>query len=299
MGSPLRLSVPSAAIGRSIRLQDVEAAWRAVATEFEACEAEMSRFRDSSDLTRLNRHAGSGQENFVPRRLERALVAADRAHRVTGGRFDPRVLLDLERLGYPGARLDTTSPMGGPDVVRRSGPGRMAIDQPIDLGGIGKGLALRWAASIVERHGVERYLVEAGGDLVAQGPGPDDGAWVIGLEDPTGGPEPLAAIAIHGGAVATSSVRIHAWVREGRAVHHLLDPRTGEPAEGGLRAVTVCGPDPAWAEVWSKTLLIGGCATIAREARSRGLAAWWVTDEGTVEMTAGARARTAWVAAEA
>jgi thiamine biosynthesis lipoprotein len=63
--------------------------------------------------------------------------------------------------------------------------------------------------------------------------------------------------------------------------------------------VTVAGPDPAWAEVWSKTLFLGGRVAIAAEARSRGLAAWWVAHDGTLEMTAAARSLTTWVAAEA
>jgi len=99
-------------------------------------------------------------------------------------------------------------------------------------------------------------------------------------------------------AVATSSVSVHRWAIKGRAVHHLLDPRTGEPATGGLLSVTVAGPDPAWAEVWSKVLFIAGLADIAQEARSRGLAAWWVADDGTLEMTADARRGTVWVASE-
>jgi thiamine biosynthesis lipoprotein len=81
-------------------------------------------------------------------------------------------------------------------------------------------------------------------------------------------------------------------------VHHLLDPRTGESAVGGLQSVTVAGSDPAWAEVWSKVLFVGGRGTIADDARSRGMAVWWVADDGTLEMTADARARTVWVAAE-
>ena len=144
-----------------------------------------------------------------------------------------------------------------------------------------------------------RYLLEAGGDLVARGPGPDGDPWLVGIEDPAGGPEPLAAIAVEDGAVATSSVRLRSWVHDGRTVHHLLDPRTGEPAEAGLRAVTVVGPDPAWAEVWSKTLFIGGGARSRGEARR----AWprrLVGDRRreTLEMTAAARARTAWVEGE-
>lgn len=300
MASPLRLTACGPASGPSDWGQEVEAAWSAVRAEFEAVETEMSRFRESSDLMRLNRMAGTGRPVSVPRRLERALVAADRAHRVTDGQFDPRVLRDLERLGYPGAPLETeeADAPAGDRIVQRREAGQLTVEQPVDLGGIGKGLALRWAADLVAQHGVKRFLLEAGGDLVARGPGPEDGPWLIGVEDPTGGPDALAAIAVEHGAVATSSVRLRSWIRDGRQVHHLLDPRTGEPAEGGLRAVTVQGPDPAWAEVWSKTLFIGGRATIVATARARGLAAWWVTDEGTLEMTSAARQRTAWVQGE-
>ena len=140
-------------------------------------------------------------------------------------------------------------------------------------------------------------LLEAGGDLMAGGRGPDGAAWQLGVEDPAGGDD-LAVIAVSDQAVATSSIGVHRWALDGRVVHHLLDPRTGEPADGGLVAVTVAGPDPAWAEVWSKVLFLGGQEAIAGEARSRGLAAWWVSADGALEMTAAARALTIWVAAE-
>jgi thiamine biosynthesis lipoprotein len=305
MASPLRLAVSRLGTATATRAA-ADAAWAGVCAEFEAAEQAMSRFRDTSDLTRLNRVAGTGVAVDVPRRLERAVAAADRAHRLTDGRFDPRVLGDLERLGYQGAAVDAgrvgpgdASGRWGPGpVVARVGPGRLRVEVPIDLGGIGKGLALRWAAAVVERHGIDGYLLEAGGDLVARGASPDGEPWLVGIEDPAGGDAPLAAIVADDLAVATSSVRRRAWVQDGRAVHHLLDPQSGEPAEGGLSAVTVAGPDPAWAEIWSKTLFIGGQGGVAREARQRGLAAWWVTDEGTLAMTPAARERTAWVTGE-
>jgi thiamine biosynthesis lipoprotein len=77
-------------------------------------------------------------------------------------------------------------------------------------------------------------------------------------------------------------------------VHHLLDPRTGEPGGDGLRAVTVAAGDPAWAEVWSKALFLDGPGRIGDEARKLGLAAWWVEADGTLRMTPGARLRTIW-----
>ena len=82
-------------------------------------------------------------------------------------------------------------------------------------------------------------------------------------------------------------------------MHHLLEPRTGEPGGSGLAAVTVSGPDPAWAEIWSKTLFLEGAARIGGRARAEGLAAWWVCDDGSLEMTPAARERTAWVRGEA
>ena len=63
--------------------------------------------------------------------------------------------------------------------------------------------------------------------------------------------------------------------------------------------MTVVAPDPAWAEVWSKTLFLTGSAGIAATARARGLAAWWVGADRNLEMTPAARVRTVWVAAEA
>ncbi|HET7167827.1 MAG TPA: FAD:protein FMN transferase [Candidatus Limnocylindrales bacterium] len=300
MGSPLRLTTAAGACA--------EAAWTEVVAEFAASDAALSRFRDDAELVGLDRAAGTGREVVVSRRLERAVIAADRARRLTDGRFDPRILVDLERIGDRGVPLPLMAspsslvrvPGGdtGP-IVCRHAPGRLRLERPLDLGGIGKGLALRWAAARVEHAGVHDFLLDAGGDLVLRGRPPEGGAWQIGIEDAAGGRDPVAVVEPPDGAVATSSIRRRRWDHDGQAVHHLIDPRTGEPAWTGLAAVTVAGPDPAWAEVWSKTLFLAGRAGIADEARRRGLAAWWIATDGTLEMTPAARALTTWVATEA
>lgn len=317
MGSPLRLAVsvptetepagrgPEPADGYAARIDAAEV-WTAVRDEFEASETAMSRFRDDSEITRLNRAAGIGPAFRVSARLRRALSASDRAHRLTAGRFDPRVLGDLDRLGDEGAPIGAVSGLGADGRVGRSGgrivqwlpDGRVRLPAPVDLGGMGKGLALRWAGATARRLGTEAFLLEAGGDLVASGAPPESGPWRVGVEDPTGGPAPLAVIAVTDQAVTTSSVRLRRWTIGEREVHHLIDPRTGEPGGAGLLAVTVAGPDPAWCEVWSKTLFLEGRTGIAALARRLGLAAWWVADDGSLEMTAAARARTIWVTAE-
>jgi thiamine biosynthesis lipoprotein len=307
MASALRLTIhpgrDAEPLGRS--------AWAAIVDEFEAVEAAMSRFRESSELSLLN--AGPRR---VSRRLWHALALTDRARRRTGGRFDPRVARALEHIGFrgtegrpvtlPPATRHRSAVAAGRTLDTASVDGIVGLPEPVDLGGIGKGLALRWAAdraaavldSVLVAGG--GLLLEAGGDLVVRGRPSDDG-WRVGIEDPAGGAGPLAAILIESGdAAATSSTRINAWrAPDGRPAHHLIDPRTGEPAGAGLTAVTVVARDPAWAEIWSKALFVEGSTGIGPLARAHGLAAWWATADGRFEMTPAARPRTAWLAGAA
>jgi thiamine biosynthesis lipoprotein len=273
----------------------------------------MSRYRESSEITALCRAAPGGARR-VSRHLRTALVACDRALRVTEGRFDPRIVDDLEALGFAAVSQRADGVQVGRRFPRRRildrcDDGTVALPEPVDLGGIGKGLALRWAADAVEQsvaaatdeHSATRgFLIDAGGDVVVRGRSGPDEPWFVGIEDPAGAPSPIAVVRLAGAeAIATSSTRIHRrTLADGRLVHHLVDPRTHEPAESGLLAVTVAGSDPAWAEVWSKALFVEGRRGIAELARRRGLAAWWAADDGAFEMTAAARTRTAWVAAE-
>jgi thiamine biosynthesis lipoprotein len=277
-------------------------AWDAVRSEFDAVDIALSRFRADSELMALNRLAGSGRVVRVSRRLRTALAMVHRARRLTDGRFDARVLAALERIGERGAPLGPSArqpSMGGiPDAPFTV----VAPDAALDMGGVGKGLALRWAAArataaLPNGAGV---MLEAGGDVVAAGIPPEQG-WLIGIEDPVSDPgpdnSPVAVVALHSGAIATSSVRVRNWIGpDGRRVHHLVDPRTGEPARTGLIAVTVAGADPAWSEVWSKALFLAGRTAIGDEARARGIAAWWVDDAGHLGMTPEARLRSVWVA---
>jgi thiamine biosynthesis lipoprotein len=335
MGSPLRLTVGGVDAARAA------AGWAEVSAAIEEIEQALSRFRATSDLVRLNEAAGDSAGMSVHPRLVAALAAAERARRMTGGAFDPRILRDLERLGYVGVPLeivaDTTAPAPGstasqgvagavapggvagavaPSGTRPTFPdgrwlrcdpreSRAAVAAPVDLGGIGKGLAIRWAGKVLAATLPELQepgtgaLLEAGGDLIARGDAPQGGPWMVAIEDPAGGEEP-AIVALWDGAICTSSIAVHRWrTDDGRDVHHLLDPRTGEPGGAGLASVTVSGPDPAWAEVWSKALFLEGAARIGPRARAMGLAAWWVREDGSLEMTPAARQRTAWVRSEA
>jgi thiamine biosynthesis lipoprotein len=298
MGSALRLTVHGAAPGSAAR------AWDAVRRDVEHTEECLSRWRASSDLSRLNAGPVEAWLDGDPR-LATMLTLARRAQRQTQGRFDARVLRALEEIGeHAGVpvRSDPDPDGGGIGWLHRDGRNsRVRVAAPVDSGGIGKGLALRWALRAARRAapGSHGLFLEAGGDIGVDGAGPENGAWSIGVEDPTGSGDPLAVIVCRGGGIATSSTAVRHWIApDGAAVHHLLDPRTGRPADGGLLAVTVAHLDPAWAEVWSKALFIGGRDAIGPEARARGMAAWWVEDDGSLHLTPAARAQTAWTQAQ-
>jgi thiamine biosynthesis lipoprotein len=300
MGSPLRLTM----VGVSRRM--AARAWAVVQADVEATERSISRWRADSALSVLNRVAGSGSGR-VDRRLAGLLVASARAQRLSAGRFDPRVVARLEALGeragvpLPLPRDDAETGSSGPWLRLDPHRGVAELAAPVDSGGIGKGLALRWAVRALRRAGTvgEGLLLEAGGDLICVGRAPQDGPWQIGIEDPGGSGRPLAAIATTDAAVATSSIAVRTWTAPGgRQVHHLIDPITGEPGGEGLTAVTVAAADPAWAEVWSKTLFLAGRRRIGDEARHRGLAAWWVEADGSLHLSPTARTLTSWSLAD-
>jgi FAD:protein FMN transferase len=297
LGSPLRLTVHGTPAPASAL---VDAAWAAVLSEFDAADRALSRYRDDSELTSLNRQAGSSGMLPVGPRLRAGIALADRARRVTGGRFDAEVHHALEILGERAAFA--TEPVHPAVRPARAGmPSSTPVPaRPIDLGGIGKGLGLRWAARAARGalpHGAG-ILIACGGDVVAAGDNVQD--VLVGIEDPRADAEtrPLAVVPLASGrAIATSSVRVRRWAApDGALVHHLIDPRTQEPARTGLAAVTVLVEDPAWAEIWTKSLFLAGRDAIGTEARARDLAAWWVDDAGRLGMTARARQVSTWVA---
>ncbi|MDI3298916.1 MAG: FAD:protein FMN transferase [Bacillota bacterium] len=281
-----------------------QAAARAL-ERFAEVERVCTRFRPDSPLMRFNANRGAWQA--VEPLLYDVVALARRAWRRTGGRFDPRVLEALVRIGYdrtlplergplrlPAARGRPRASGRAPWLGRRPRRRQLRLlGAPLDLGGIGKGYAVRLAAREMARASAN-FLVNAGGDLYCRGGGPQGDGWHVGVEDPRGGEQPVAVLAVRDRAVCTSSIRRRRWLAGQEPVHHLIDPRTGEPADSGLLAVTVVGADPAWCEVWSKALFVEGEPAIATLAERERLAALWVTEEGELGWSSGLEAFLMW-----
>ncbi|MDE3111377.1 MAG: FAD:protein FMN transferase [Chloroflexota bacterium] len=254
MGTTMRLVVFAASAAAGERaLASAEARTRAI-------EARFSRFEATSELSRINALGGSSV--VVSAEMSEVLDLAREQHEATGGLFDPAILPDLERAGYDRTFEDIDPAADRRDAVahgtfaelRRDG--RLVLVPPglrIDLGGIVKG----WSADrVADALGdVGPALVDLGGDIAVRGTPPGETAWTVAVEDPSGG-APLAALRIASGAVATSGTYRRRWSGPGGAMHHLIDPRTGLPAESDLAAVVALHPRAAVADVWAKCVLL-------------------------------------------
>ncbi|WP_063798995.1 FAD:protein FMN transferase, partial [Streptomyces ossamyceticus] len=238
----------------SAALPAAEAVLRA---ELEAVDRACSRFRPDSELTRINMSAGV--TTTVSAYFAEALQAALRAARLTGGAVDPTVGSAVIALGYDRTFASLSPEDARPVPVARPAHGwrRIAFDPRtrrlrlppgarLDLGATAKALAAdraaRQAAAVTGR-GV---LVSLGGDVATAGPAPE-GGWRIALADDHArpGPEGGPAVAVTGGALATSGIRVRTWRRGGQVLHHIVDPITGEPAarvaHGHRRGRHLCG----------------------------------------------------------
>jgi FAD:protein FMN transferase len=254
----------TAASGDELRARVALAAAQA---EVEAVEAELSRFRPESDLSRLNAAAGSWLP--VGRRLLEALRLALRAREDTGGRFDPSVLPALVAAGYdrsfelleerPAERAPDWRAGSEIELDYRGGRARLAPGTAVDLGGIGKGYAAGRALEAMLRVGpsLRGGLVDLGGDIAVRGESPEGASWRIAVSDPRRAGETLAVLALKEGGVATSGRDARRFGPSG-SLHHLIDPETGESALAGPFTVTVVAPDPAEAEAHATTLAIAG-----------------------------------------
>jgi thiamine biosynthesis lipoprotein len=261
----------------------------------EAVDATCSRFRPDSDLCRASAAAGSWIK--VDPLLVQAVDAAVEAARSTDGLVDPTLGRALVELGYDrdlelvrAAPSSVTAVPGGlPPMPGRwteletdpTGWIRVPDGCALDLGATGKAFAADLVADAVVLAVGGSVVVSLGGDVAAVCL---DGrtAWPVLVSD-TAGPgmdEPGETVMLGTGGLATSSVRHRRWTHGGEAVHHILDPRTGRPADTTVASATVRASSCVEANAASTAAVILGADAAAWLDR-RGLAALIIDQDGT------------------
>ncbi len=228
----------------------LDAAVQAVRTELEAIDLACSRFRPDSELSRLN--AAGGATLGVSPLFAAAIEAALRASRLTDGVVDPTVGDALIRLGYDRDFEIAHGQTAPVSLEIRPTPGwqlvqldrvartvRLHSGVILDLGATAKALACDRSAEAAASAAGCGVLVSLGGDIAVAGKAPAEGWTVLVTDDSHASIDGAGQrVGIVSGGLATSSTTVRHWCRGGASLHHIIDPRTGLPAQPCWRTVS-------------------------------------------------------------
>ena len=258
-------------------------------------ERELSRTLPHSDIARLN--AAGGAPVDIGSNTAELLRASLRYCAESEGRFDITMgaavrLWDFHQGIIPdrAAVQEALSHVDWRGVhVREEQPGRWTAQlddaqAAVDVGGIAKGWIADRLADLMAKHGLESFVVNLGGNVMAHGQKPDGSAWRIGLQDPRDKNALVGAVSVRDASAVTSGVYERCFQHDGVLYHHILDPETGFPACTDAAGVTVVTRRSIDAEGYSTTLLaLGierGCAFARKQPAI--LAAYFVDANGKV-----------------
>jgi thiamine biosynthesis lipoprotein len=266
--------------------------------ELALLDAACSRFRDDSDLARVN--AAGGRWTAVSPHLIEPLVAAIRVARLTAGAVDPTVGTALRRLGYDRdfAQVAATGPAVTVTFSRVPGWQTVEVDRAglrvrvpraveLDLGATAKAWCADRVAALVAAATGAGVLVALGGDVAVGGP-PPSGGWPVAVGDdhrqPGEGPE--GVVGVHSGGLATSGTTVRRWTRGDETLHHIVDPATGCPPAAVWRTVSVMASTCVDANAASTASLVLGHRA-PQWLTGLGLPARLVTTAGEVRTVGG------------
>lgn len=164
----------------------------------------------------------------------------------------------------------------------------LGADQQIDFGGIAKGYTGQKLAELFQEYGVSSALVSLGGNIQAIGTKPDGSSWKVGIRDPKGGQQDyIGVLSVENQAVVTSGGYERYFEEDGKTYIHIINPRTGYPADGDLLSVTIVSRDGTLADGMSTALYIMGYEKACQFWRQRReeFNVILVTDDGKIHIS--------------
>lgn len=269
-------------------------------------EAVLSRTAEGSELYALNASNGEtveyGADDILPALIETALTISD----ATEGAFDPTLAPVLDAWGFTKDERRVPSADELKELLSHTGCGKVALEKTadgwtvtlldgaqLDLGGIAKGYAGDAVRTVLAELNITSAVIDLGGDVGLLGAKPDGSDWRVAVKDPADPSKFLGVLTAADTFVVTSGIYERGFEENGVRYHHIIDPKTGKPAESGLVSVTVVCGDGAWADALSTACFVLGEAgslalrdTLAAEKNLR-IELILVTDDGHVRYTAG------------
>lgn len=276
-----------------------EAALRKAQAEIEYLDAALSIGNPDSEIARLNESGTRQLSQDVYSLFSRAMELS----RDTDGLFDATVYPLVKLWGFYSQDYHVPTEEERLAAMALIGSDRVSYDpasrtvtlapgQSIDLGAIGKGFASQRVAELMKKEGVTSAMLSLGGNIQCLGSKPDGSPWNIGIRDPWSESGGLyCAVKVRGKAVITSGGYERFFEMDGKTYLHILDPRTGFPAQSGLSSVSIITADGTLGDGLSTALYIMGLekATDYWRQNRQAFDAVFIADDGTLYATDGLR----------
>ena len=267
-----------------------------------AINKSMSTYDPQSELSLIN-------HNFIPQwqnislGLYQVLVMAKQVNEQSDKAFDITVgpLVNLWGFGPDKAndhvpelaKIKALMAEIGSDAVslRQHEEGfqlRLAAPRYLDLSAIAKGYAVDDLGNLLQAHGIDSYLIEVGGEIIAEGVKPQNMPWRIAIEAPNDdGRSVQIIIPLSNMGLATSGDYRNFFEQDGKRFSHTIDGRTGYPVEHDLASVSVLHRSVALADAWATALTVLGAKRGLQLAEAHDLAAYFIvrTESGYQQLS--------------
>ena len=249
---------------------DSERLFSKVRQQITGFEQQFSRFLPGSELTRFNHRAGV--KTPVSPSFLKLLTVAEQLAIETNDLYNPFILPNLQRAGYLGSWPNPENGITNTDFTRRrlTSIGGLTIGDSwakipksaaLDFGGLGKGYLLDELAKTLASEHLSGFWLSIGGDIICQGCDVNGETWQIAVPSALDRLKTIDVISNQPGArlaIATSGVTKRQGIKDGKAWHHIIDPRTGKPAQTDILTATVTAQRAVVADVYAKCLVIAG-----------------------------------------
>jgi thiamine biosynthesis lipoprotein len=226
-------------------------------------ESRFSVTNPASELYKLNEN---GASSALSPELRDILTAAVGYCREFEGYFDITLKPVTELWGFYADEYRVPTDVEIADALNSTGYENVTLDRDavtlggvqLDLGAIAKGYAAAEAVRILDEYGIDSAIIDLGGSVTAVGVKPDGSDWSVAVTNPAEPGEYLCVLNVADTSLVTSGSYQRYFEEDGVRYHHIIDPRTGRPADTDILGITIICPDPEYADVLSTALFVMG-----------------------------------------
>lgn len=247
--------------------------------ELKRFDGSLSPFNDTATITRINRNEDIVPDTFFTNVFHRSMEISEE----TDGAFDITVAplanawgFGFKKSAFPDSTMiDSLLDITGYTKVALSNEGKVVKQDKrmmLSCSAVAKGYAVDVIAQFLAKKGIKNFMVEIGGEIVAQGENPKKDLWRIGINKPVDdlsiNQELQTVLSVTGVGIATSGNYRNFYYKDGKKYAHTIDPRTGYPVQHNILSATVIAKDCMSADAYATAFMVMGLEEAERFANA-------------------------------